>query len=178
MREAWLHARARNKTTAALLQTPVVQRTLIDTVEQALAASRKNGPDNMDNMFIGFGGYIGRLRNEKGLSFRQLGQLADIDQAYIHRLEGGEKKDPSDDTVNSLIRVLSPGKRKTRILRFLLSTPVEEHLLGQILEDPEISLDDFESAAQMSAPGRPSGREEWRCILTQVRSIREKTEGG
>ena len=132
----------------------------------------------MDNMFIGFGGYIGRLRNEKGLSFRQLGQLADIDHAYIHRLEGGEKKDPSDDTVNSLIRVLSPGKRKTRILRFLLSTPVDEYLLGQVLEDPEISLDDFESAAQLSAPGRPSGREAWRCILTQVRSIREKMEGG
>ncbi len=175
MSEACLYTRPSIKTTAASLQTPVVQRTLIDTVEQALAASRKNGPDNM---FIGFGGYIGRLRNERGLSFRQLGQLADIDQAYIHRLEGGEKKDPSDDIVNSLIRVLRPGKRRARILRFLLSTPVEEHLLGQILEDPEIPLDDFESAAQMSAPGRPSGREAWRCILTQVRSIREKTEGG
>ena len=129
-------------------------------------------------MFIGFGGYVGRLRNEKGLSYRQLGQLANIDHAYIHQLEGGEKKHPSDDTVNSLIRVLSPGKRKTRILRFLLCTPVDEHLLGQVLEDPEISLDDFESAAQMSAPSRPSGKEAWRCILTQVRSIREKMDGG
>ena len=94
MSEACLYTRPSIKTTAASLQTPVVQRTLIDTVEQALAASRKNGPDNM---FIGFGGYIGRLRNERGLSFCQLGQLADIDQAYIHRLEGGEKKDPSSD---------------------------------------------------------------------------------
>ena len=130
------------------------------------------------NMLIGFGDYIGRLRNEKRLSSRQLGQLADIDHAYICRLEGGEKKDPSDDIVNSLIRVLSPGKRKTRILRFLLSTSVDEHLLGQVLEDPEISLDDFESAAQMSAPGRPSGKEAWRGILTQVRSSREKMKGG
>jgi HTH-type transcriptional regulator, competence development regulator len=129
-------------------------------------------------MFIGFGGYVGRLRNEKGLSYRQLGQLTDIDHAYIYRLEGGEKKDPSDDIVNSLIRVLNPGKRKTRILRFLLSTPVDEYLLGQVLEDPEISLDDFESAAQMSAPDRPSGKEAWGCILTQVRSIREKLKGG
>ena len=40
-------------------------------------------------MPIAFGGYLERLRNEKGLSFRQLGQLADIDHAYIHRLEGG-----------------------------------------------------------------------------------------
>jgi transcriptional regulator with XRE-family HTH domain len=153
----------------------VVQRTFIDTVEEALAASRKIGTDNM---FIGFGGYIGRLRNEKGLSFRQLGQLADIDHVYIYRLEGGKKEDPSEDIVNSLIRVLRPGKRKARILRFLLSTPVDEYLLGQVLEDPEISLDDFESAAQMSAPGRSSGKEAWRCILTQVRSIREKMEGG
>jgi len=129
-------------------------------------------------MFIGFGSYLGRLRNEKGLSFRQLGQVAGIDHAYINRLEGGEKEDPSDDIVNSLIRVLMPGKRKARILRFLLSTPVDEYLLGQVLEDPEISLDDFESAAQMSPRGLPAGREAWRCILTQVRSIREKTKGG
>jgi hypothetical protein len=32
---------ASNKTTTALFQKPVVQRTLIDTVEQTLAASRK-----------------------------------------------------------------------------------------------------------------------------------------
>ena len=153
----------------------MVQHTHIDTVEQALAAPDKIGSDNM---LIGFGGYIGRLRNQKGLSFRQLGQLAAIDHAYIHRLEGGVKMDPSDEVVNSLIRVLSPGKRKTRILRFLLSTSVDEHLLGHVLEDPEISLEDFEAAAQLSAPGRPSGKEAWRCILTQVRSIREKTEGG
>ena len=150
--EAWRLAHASNKTTAAFLQKPVAQRTLIDTVEQALDASRKIGSDTM---FIGFGGYIGRLRNEKGLSFRQLGQLADIDHSYIHQLEGGVKKDPSDDIVNSLIRVLMPGKRKTRILRSLLSTPEDEHLLGQVLEDPEVSHDDFESAAQMSAPGLP-----------------------
>ena len=124
-------------------------------------------------MVIGFGDYIGRLRNEKRLSSRQLGQLADIDQTYIYRLEHGEEKYPSDDIVNTLILVLGPSKRKVRILKFLLSTPVDEYLLGQVLEDPEISLDDFESAAQMSAPSSPSGREAWRCILTQVRSSRE-----
>ena len=129
-------------------------------------------------MVIGFGGYIGRLRNQKSLSCRQLGQLAGIDEAYIHRLEYGEEKYPADDIVSSLFRVLEPGKRKARILMFLLSTPVDEYLLGHVLEDPEISLDDFESAAQMSAPSGPSGKEAWHCILTQVRSGREKMEGG
>lgn len=129
-------------------------------------------------MPIGFGGYLERLRNEKGLSFRQLGQLADIDHAYIHRLEGGEKEDPSEETVNGLIRALRPGERKARILRFLLSHPVDEDLLDEVLEDPDVSLDDFESAAQMRARGRPSGRDAWRSILKQVRAIREKMEGG
>jgi len=152
--------------TEAFLYKPVAQRT---------GCSPQMG---QDNMLIGFGGYVGRLRNEKGLSYRQLGQLAGIDHGSLQRLEGGEKKDLSDDMVNSLIRVLSPGKRKTRMLRFLLTTPVDEYLLGQVLEDPEISLDDFESAAHMRAPGRSSGREAWRCILTKVRSSREKMEGG
>ena len=124
-------------------------------------------------MVIKFGDYIGRLRNEKRLSSRQLGELAGIDQTYIHRLEHGEEQYPSDDIVNTLILVLGPSKRKVRILKFLLSTPVDEYLLGQVLEDPEISLDDFESAAQMSAPSSPSGRETWRGVLTQVRSSRE-----
>jgi transcriptional regulator with XRE-family HTH domain len=166
MGQACFPARASDKITAAFLRKPVLQRT---------GCFPQMGPDNM---LIGFGGYVGRLRNEKGLSYRQLGQLAGIDHASLQQLEGGEKKDLSDDMVNSLIRVLSPGKRKTRMLRFLLSTPVDEHLLGQVLEDPEISLDDFESAAHMCAPSRPSGREAWRCILTQVRSSREKMKRG
>lgn len=166
MSQACFSACPSDKMTAAFLYKPVVHRT---------GCFPKMGPDNM---LIGFGGYVGRLRNEKGLSYRQLGQLAGIDHTSLQRLEGGEKKDLSDDMVNSLIRILSPGERKTRMLRFLLSTPVDEHLLGQVLEDPEISLDDFESAAHMRATGRPSGREAWRCILTQVRSSREKMEGG
>jgi transcriptional regulator with XRE-family HTH domain len=162
MSRACFPARASDKMTEAFLLKPVLQRT---------SCFPKMGPDNM---LIGFGGYVGRLRNEKGLSYRQMGQLAGIDHASLRQLEGGEKKDLSEDMVNSLIRVLSPGKRKTRMLRFLLSTPVDEHLLGQVLEDPEISLDDFESAAHICAPNRPSGREEWHCLLTQVRSSREK----
>jgi transcriptional regulator with XRE-family HTH domain len=129
-------------------------------------------------MSIGFGGFLQRLRSEKGLSLRQLGQLADIDHAYIHRLETGEKVDPSDDILNGLIRGLRPGERKARILRFLVAQAVDEDLLEEVLEEPNVAVDDFESAAQMRSRGRPSGREAWRRVLKQIRQIREKMEGG
>lgn len=129
-------------------------------------------------MSIGFGGFLERLRTEKGLSLRQLGQLADIDHAYVHRLETGEKAEPSDDIVNSLIRALRPGERKARILRFLVGQTIDNDLLDEVLEDTDVSLDDFESAAQMRSRGRPEGREAWRSVLKQVRQIREKMERG
>ena len=88
-------------------------------------------------MSIGFGGFLARLRTEKGLSLRQLGQLADIDHAYVHRLETGEKVDPSDDIVNSLIRGLRPGERKARILRFLVGQTIDNDLLDEVLEDTQ-----------------------------------------
>lgn len=129
-------------------------------------------------MPIGFGGLLGRLRVEKGLSFRQLGQLADLDHAYVHRLETGEKTDPSDDTVDSLIRALRPGERKARILKFLVQQPVDEDLLNHALENSNVSIEDFESAARMRSRGRPIGREAWGRVLEQIRKIRETMEGG
>jgi hypothetical protein len=86
--------------------------------------------------------------------------------------------DPSDDILNGLIRGLRPGERKARILRFLVAQAVDEDLLEEVLEEPDIAVDDFESAAQMRSRGRPSGREAWRRVLKQIRQIREKMEGG
>lgn len=129
-------------------------------------------------MSIGFGGLLERLRAEKGLSLRQLGLLADLDHAYVHRLETGEKADPSDDTVDSLIRALRPGERKARILKFLVQQPVDEDLLNYVLESSKVSIEDFESAARMRSRGRPIGKEAWERVLEQIRKIRETMEGG
>ncbi|MCS6286774.1 MAG: transcriptional regulator [Nitrospira sp.] len=129
-------------------------------------------------MSIGFGGLLERLRTEKGLSLRQLGQLADLDHAYVHRLETGEKADPSDDTVDNLIRALRPGERKARILKFLVQQPVDENLLNYVLESSKASIEDFESAARMRSRGRPIGKDAWGRVLEQIRKIRETMEGG
>jgi len=47
------------------------------------------------------------------------------------------------------------------------------------LEDTNIAIEDFESAAQISFRGnRPNGKEAWRKILDQVRRIREGIQHG
>src|SRR5205823_3947672 len=46
-----------------------------------------------------FGLLLESLREERGLSLRELGQLADIDHAYIYRLEAGDKESPSEDAL-------------------------------------------------------------------------------
>ena len=44
-----------------------------------------------------FGLLLQHLREEKGLSLRDLAKLAEIDHAYIYRLEAGDKESPSDE---------------------------------------------------------------------------------
>ena len=66
MSETCLHARASNTTTAAFLPKPVVKRTFIDTVEQALAASRK-----LDRIIcsLGLGAILDGLEMKKACPF-------------------------------------------------------------------------------------------------------------
>ena len=59
------------------------------------------------------------LREERGLSLRDLAKLAEIDHAYIYRLEAGDKEAPSDEALTKLIRALKPGKREADMLRYL-----------------------------------------------------------
>lgn len=129
-------------------------------------------------MPISFGDFLKRLREERELSGRELGEFAKVDHAYLHRLVTGEKESPSEDVLNRLIRVLKPGERKARILRFLVSKSVDEDLLDLAIDDPVISIDDFQSAAQMSFRGKPSGKEGWRRILEQIRQIRDQVDRG
>jgi transcriptional regulator with XRE-family HTH domain len=52
-----------------------------------------------------------RLR--RGLSLRELSALADVDHAYLHRLEVGAKFAPSQAVLSRLHRVLMPGRRSS-----------------------------------------------------------------
>ena len=66
-----------------------------------------------------FGLLLQRLREERRLSLRELGQLAEIDHAYIYRLENGQKESPSEEALTKLIRALKAPKREAEMLRYL-----------------------------------------------------------
>lgn len=128
----------------------------------------------------GFGTVVRRLREAKGLTLREVGQLSELDHAYVHRLETGEKEAPSEDALSRLFRALKPTKRQERLLRFLVGRQVPLDLLEpSIIDDPEIALEDFESAAQMSFRGTaPSGTEAWMRAIERIRKLREEFERG
>ena len=50
----------------------------------------------------GLGVLLQHLREKRGLSLRELGQLSGVDHAYIYRLETGEKEAPSEEVVSKL----------------------------------------------------------------------------
>ena len=64
----------------------------------------------------GLGVALKTLRERRTLSLREIGQLSSVDHAYVHRLESGEKTNPSSDLVEKLLRVLKPVERDACLL--------------------------------------------------------------
>lgn len=116
------------------------------------------------------------LREKRGLSLRELAQLADIDHAYIHRLETGAKESPSDDVLTKLIRALKAPKREAEMLRYLAAhTETDAGFVAYIRQDPTVTFDEFASAAGMIYRG--AGRPDYATRIARVRRILQE-EGG
>lgn len=126
-----------------------------------------------------FGELLKRFREERDLSPRQLGKLTDIDHAYIYRLETGEKESPSQEIISKLSRALKLDGRRVRIMKYMLGRSVDQQLVSLVLDEAEHTIDDFESAAEMSYRGaRPTNSDGWRRLLQRVKEIREEIEAG
>ena len=123
-----------------------------------------------------FGELLKHFREDRKYTLRDLGKLSDIDHAYIHRLETGEKEAPSDDVVTSLIKALKLGPRHARILEFLVGRVVDDTLVNVVLEESHHAVEDFESAAQMSFRGAPTNKDAWRKLLDRMKRTREDFE--
>ena len=124
-----------------------------------------------------FGELLKRFREERKLTLRDLGKLSEVDHAYIHRLETGEKAAPSDDTVKSLTKALKLDSRQARIFKFLVNQSVPDILVYTVLEEHAHDFADFEAVVAMSHRGtRPKAKEDWRRLLNMVREMREEIE--
>ena len=116
------------------------------------------------------------LREKRGLKLRELGQLSEVDHAYIYRLEVGDKEAPSDEVLTKLIRGLKPGKRETAMLRFLVEhTDTLPEFVNLAIEDDTITEEIFAAAAATAYRG--SGRPDARKAIERVRRILEEENG-
>ena len=116
------------------------------------------------------------LREKRGLSLRELGQLAEVDHAYIHRLETGAKESPSDDVIGRLARALKAERREAQLLRYLAEHPdTDVGLVMHALDDQSVSYTVFAGAAGMAFRG--SGRPDYKKMLERVRRILGDDDG-
>lgn len=125
-----------------------------------------------------FGLLLQHLREEKGLSLRDLAKLAEIDHAYIYRLETGDKESPSEDATAKLIRALKPGKREADMLRYLAQHPeTDPGFVKYVIADPTVTTEVFQSAA--GAVFRGTARPDYARLVERVRRIldEEKSNG-
>jgi transcriptional regulator with XRE-family HTH domain len=124
-----------------------------------------------------FGFLLRRLREDRKLSLRELGQLADIDHAYIFRLESGDKEAPSEETLAKLIRALKVGKREADMLRYLAKHPeTDTALVLEALKDSTMSYDLFKSVAGVAFRGK--GRPDYPKLIQRVRRILAEEDSG
>jgi transcriptional regulator with XRE-family HTH domain len=88
------------------------------------------------------------LRERRTLSIREVGRLADVDHAYIYRLEQGEKSSPSPELVTTLLTVLKANARDAAIVRWLVDhADTWNELVQYCLEDPTVTMEEFTMAA-------------------------------
>ncbi|TCL06973.1 helix-turn-helix domain-containing protein [Sodalis ligni] len=96
----------------------------------------------------GLGVALKILRERRTLTLREVSQLSSVDHAYVHRLETGEKANPSQDLVERLLKVLKPGERDAALVKWLVDhTDADPKLVEFVLKDPTISADIFSAAA-------------------------------
>lgn len=124
----------------------------------------------------GLGILLQSLREERGLSLRELAQLAGIDHAYIHRLETGAKESPSDDVLNKFVRALKAPRREAEMLRYLAAhADTDPALVAYVRQDATVTFPEFKGAAGMAFRG--SGRPDYATRIARVRRILSDDNG-
>lgn len=115
-------------------------------------------------------------RERRELSLREAGQLADVDHAYIHRLETGQKESPSTEVLERLIKVLKPSARDADILAYLLDHPSgDASLVRYVLENPSVPIETFEVAYGVRHRG--ATRPEPRVLIERAQKVIDADDG-
>ncbi len=120
----------------------------------------------------GLGVALKTLRERRTLSLREIGQLSSVDHAYIHRLESGEKGNPSPVLVEKLLKVLKPGERDSSLVMWLVDhVDVDPRLVEFVLRDPSITIDIFTAAAGVRHRG--NARPDPATLIARIKRLFE-----
>ncbi len=118
----------------------------------------------------GLGLLLQHLREKRGLKLRELAQLANVDHAYVYRLETGAKGRPSDEVLSKLIRGVNAGRREAAMLRFLAEhASTASALVKLAIDDDTITYKVF--AATAGSVFRGAARPDYRKQVDRVRRI-------
>jgi transcriptional regulator with XRE-family HTH domain len=117
----------------------------------------------------GLGVLLQHLREKRGLSLRELGQLSGVDHAYIYRLETGEKEAPSEEVVSKLVRALKSGKRDADMLLYLASHPqTDAEVVRHMTSDETIPN---EVLAMVSGASFRGNRPDYVKLIARARAL-------
>lgn len=121
----------------------------------------------------GLGVALRVLRERRTLSLRELSQLSTVDHAYVHRLETGERTNPSQDLVGKLLKVLKASERDAEIVKSLVEQPdADPALVEYVLADSSIGVQLFTAAAGVRHRG--TTRPDPATLIARVRRIFEE----
>ena len=116
----------------------------------------------------GLGVALRTLRTRRTLSVRELGKLSEVDHAYIHRLESGEKANPSPELIQKILKTLKPIERDSNIVKWLADhSETDPGLVEFVLNDPSVEIDIFTVAA--GTRHRGNVRPEPAALIERVR---------
>jgi transcriptional regulator with XRE-family HTH domain len=128
----------------------------------------------MTQAALGF--LLRNLREERGLTLRELAQLAEVDHAYVYRLETGAKESPSEEVLSRLIRALKAPKREAEMIRFLAAnTATDVGLVEYVRREASVTFEEFTGAASMAFRG--TGRPDYATRIDRVRRFLRDEDG-
>ena len=96
----------------------------------------------------GLGVALRKLRKQRTLTLREVGKLANVDYAYVQRLEAGIKTKPSVEVIKKLLKTLKPTEREAEIVWWLTRYPDAEFTLDA-LDDDTMRLKLYTTAAEI-----------------------------